>query len=412
VSGGSVALQSIEPVFYQDLNADGVIGSATTALEVTGNVVLGLNPFTQAVSIDAGAALELTGAATGSVTFKGATGTLSLDQSSTFSAQVYGLTGNGIVAASDAIDLKDVRFATATVSPYLGNAAGGTLTVGDTQGHIAHITLVGDYTGSSFTLSPDSGGGTVVVDPPLTRVPSVALSSGITIERGSIAGLLPQNRVPGQGSSDAAGAANIALAHEAGATRISVDPISATTSATPLDGTTADYRTSHDNRVVVGAAAIGRPGTSGDRPTSFNAKTRSQGISNIGEALIAHAAEENSTATNAIAREVVSPNDLISAIKGGNIAIRFGSDESIAAERQIWLFDEAQGAFVAPAPKPLTIVLDSGRPALSQAQSFDESVGLLATAAMVSQEPLWLGALRQFGRKTAQAIQQRTGWTE
>jgi hypothetical protein len=360
---------------------------------------------------DAGAALELTGAATGSVTFNGATGTLSLDQSSTFTAHVYGLTGNGNLAASDAIDLKDVKFASATVDPYAGNTAGGTLTVRDTQGHVANISLVGDYTGSSFTLSPDGGGGTIVIDPPLAHAATVAASSGGGVERASGTSLLPQHQAPGQASSDAAGAPNNALTHEAGATRISVAPISATTTATQFDTTTADYRTSREHPVAPGAA-IGRPGTAGDRPISSNAGTTSHGIGSLGGALISHASGENAAPINAIAREVVSPNDLISAIKGGNIAIRFGGDEGIAAERQIWLFDDAQGAFVAPASKPLTIVLDHDRAPLSQAQSLDVSVGLLATAAMVSQEPLWLGALRQFGRKAARAIQQRTGWTE
>jgi hypothetical protein len=411
VSGSNATLESLEPAFYQDLNADGVIGSAGTAIEVTGNVVLGLNPFTQAVSIDAGAALELTGAATGSVTFNGATGTLSLDQSSTFTAHVYGLTGNGNLAASDAIDLKDVKFASATVDPYAGNTAGGTLTVSDTQGHVAHISLVGDYTGSSFTLSPDSGGGTIVIDPPLAHTATVAASSGASVERASGVSLLPQHQAPGQASSDAAGAPNNALAREASATRISVAPISAATPATQFDTTTADYRTSREHPVAPGAA-IGRPATSGDSPISSNAGTTSHGIGGLGGAPISHASGENAAPINAIAREVVSPNDLISAIKGGNIAIRFGGDEGIAAERQIWLFDDAQGAFVAPASKPLTIVLDHDRAPLSQAQSLDVSVGLLATAAMVSQEPLWLGALRQFGRKAARAIQQRTGWTE
>jgi hypothetical protein len=192
-------------------------------------------------------------------------------------------------------------------------------------------------------------------------------------------------------------------------TNISIAPISPVTTATQFDTTTADYRTSREHPVAPGAA-IGRPATSGDSPMSSKVRTTSHGIGSLGGALVTHASD--AAPINAIAREVVSPNDLISAIKGGNIAIRFGGDEGIAAERQIWLFDDAQGAFVAPASEPLTIVLDHDRAPLSQAQSLDVSVGLLATAAMVSQEPLWLGALRQFGRKAARAIQQRTGWTE
>jgi hypothetical protein len=39
------------------------------------------------------------------------------------------------------------------------------LTVKDSLGHTAKITLEGDYLGSSFTLSAGPGGGTQVVDP-------------------------------------------------------------------------------------------------------------------------------------------------------------------------------------------------------------------------------------------------------
>jgi VCBS repeat-containing protein len=117
-------------------------------------------------TIGAGATLELAAADSGSVTFSGPTGTLIVDHSSSFSAQVLNLTGNGNLSGSDQIDLKDIAFGTGTTVGYVGTASGGTLTVSDAQNHTAKISLAGDYTHSTFSLSSDGQGGTVVIDPP------------------------------------------------------------------------------------------------------------------------------------------------------------------------------------------------------------------------------------------------------
>jgi autotransporter passenger strand-loop-strand repeat protein len=183
VSGTSTTLESFESVFNQDLNGDGVIDTATTTIQATGAIVLALSNVTQAASIATGASLELTGADTSSVTFQGATGTLILDHSSSFSGQIVGLTGNGNLSSSDVIDLKDIAFASATES-YSGTATGGILTVSDGVGDSAHISLVGNYLNSTFTLSSDGHGGTFVVDPPITPDPSVTNSSGQNIAAG------------------------------------------------------------------------------------------------------------------------------------------------------------------------------------------------------------------------------------
>ncbi len=166
VSGTSSALESLETSFHQDLNGDGVIGAPTTVIEATGNVVVNLSPFTQAVTMDAGATLELAGAASGSVTFNGSTGTLVLDHSSAFSGQIFNFTGNGILSSSDQIDLKDIAFASGTTANYAGSPSGGILTISDAQNHTANISLAGDYVGSTFSLSSDGNGGTLVIDPP------------------------------------------------------------------------------------------------------------------------------------------------------------------------------------------------------------------------------------------------------
>jgi hypothetical protein len=49
---------------------------------------------------------------------------------------------------------------------FAGDASGGVLTITDAQNHAAHLTLVGNYTNSTFNLSSDGSGGTMVIDPP------------------------------------------------------------------------------------------------------------------------------------------------------------------------------------------------------------------------------------------------------
>ena len=50
---------------------------------------------------------------------------------------------------------------------FKGNTSGGTLTVSN-GAEIVAIDLLGNYTQSSWHLSPDKTGGTIVVDPPLS----------------------------------------------------------------------------------------------------------------------------------------------------------------------------------------------------------------------------------------------------
>src|ERR1700733_2618198 len=166
VSGSSVTLESLETSFHQDLNGDGVIDTPTTVIEATGNIRLALSQMTQAATIDAGATLELAGADSGSITFGGSTGTLVLDHSTLFTGELINLTGNGNPSSSDQIDLKDIAFGAGTTESYAGNSSGGVLTVTDAQNHTANISLVGNYTNSTFTLSSDGQGGTIAIDPP------------------------------------------------------------------------------------------------------------------------------------------------------------------------------------------------------------------------------------------------------
>ncbi|WP_271573196.1 hypothetical protein, partial [Bradyrhizobium sp. CCBAU 11361] len=123
--------------------------------------------MSQSATIEAGATLELTGAVSGAITFAGTTGTLTLDHASQFTGKIYGLSGNGDPSSSDILDLKDISFGSATKASYSGGTTGGVLTVSDAQNHIAQITLAGDYTHSTFNLSSDGNGGTLVIDPPV-----------------------------------------------------------------------------------------------------------------------------------------------------------------------------------------------------------------------------------------------------
>jgi hypothetical protein len=166
VSGTSTSLESIETTFHQDLNGDGVINTPSTVLEISGKVVLNLSNMTQAATIDAGATLELSNAASGSITFKASTGNLVLDHASQFTGTLIGLTGDGTASNSNQIDLKDIAYGSGTSVSFSGNTSGGVLTVVDAQNHAAHLSLLGDYTHSTFNLSNDGSGGTLVIDPP------------------------------------------------------------------------------------------------------------------------------------------------------------------------------------------------------------------------------------------------------
>jgi hypothetical protein len=121
----------------------------------------------------------------------------------------------------------------------------------------------------------------------------------------------------------------------------------------------------------------------------------------------------NDTPANAIDHDIVSPRDLIRAVNDGNIAIKCGhaGDAAAASAGRVWLFDEAQGAFVAPDPEPLTIVIDHNDAPASPARS-EHAWKYVATATLVAAaEPSWLSTLRDFSIKAARAVQQKVKWT-
>jgi hypothetical protein len=142
------------------------VGSGTDTLWIAANDGTVWGPWSNSFTISdpstiaAGATLELPSAFSGNLTFAGSTGTLQLDQSSSFSGTVAGMTGQ------DALDLTDIGFANVGTPAYSGNSSGGTLTVSD-GAHTANIALLGNYLASTFVASSDGHGGTNIVEPQL-----------------------------------------------------------------------------------------------------------------------------------------------------------------------------------------------------------------------------------------------------
>jgi hypothetical protein len=122
--------------------------------------------------VDDGMTVEVSGPSDQQVTFAAATGTLDLDNSSSFSGQISGFGGG------DQIDLSDIFFGASTTLAYSaqGNDLGTTLTVSDGT-DTANLVLFGQYLSSDFALSSDGHGGTLITDP-LPPAPTVASGIG------------------------------------------------------------------------------------------------------------------------------------------------------------------------------------------------------------------------------------------
>jgi hypothetical protein len=142
----------------------GTVNVQSGALDV-GAPVTGTGQFT----IGSGDQLEFGGSvASGqTITFEGATGTLKLDNPTQFAGHISGLSG------SDGIDLAGFDSAQTVVTPVIGTTE-TVLTVTDENHTIANntdavITLIGNYTNSTFNVSNDTHGGVLIVDPPASQ---------------------------------------------------------------------------------------------------------------------------------------------------------------------------------------------------------------------------------------------------
>ena len=97
---------------------------------------------------------EVPSAYSGPATFAGASGTLQLDQSTTFAGTVAGMT-----TTQDTLNLMDINFATVHTPTFTGTSTGGILSVTDGV-NAANIALLGNYMASTFVTSSDGHGGT------------------------------------------------------------------------------------------------------------------------------------------------------------------------------------------------------------------------------------------------------------
>jgi autotransporter passenger strand-loop-strand repeat protein len=160
---------------------DGVLGVTAGTLTLNAAVT-----GTGEVLIDAGTAY-FAAAFSQNVEFQDTTGVLELANSQAYTGQIsnFSLTGG------TSLDLRDISFTSGkTKATFVQNGAKtqGVLTVTDGT-HTALITLVGNYSGSTFTASSDGHGGTSVVDPhksptaatpprPATVLPFIAAMAG------------------------------------------------------------------------------------------------------------------------------------------------------------------------------------------------------------------------------------------
>jgi hypothetical protein len=196
VSGTSTTLESYESIFNQDLNGDGTIG-LYAAPGSTLQLDQALAGPSGSATIGAGATLELVNTDSASVTFQASTGTLRLDDPSTFSGDIFNFTGNGSLSGSDQIDLKGINY-----NSVQDSYANGVLTVTDGTDSV-ELDFNGSYTLANFKFASDGSGGTIVYDPPAPTSNTPA-SCGAYLANGKQTGGTPS-------LADGAQRANIAL---------------------------------------------------------------------------------------------------------------------------------------------------------------------------------------------------------
>jgi hypothetical protein len=143
-------------------------------------------PVSGAVDVANGSALVVLQATALNVTFANTNGVdngeLVLYDSAGFTGQISGFAGGGSISNSDVIDLADLAFTSGqmTVQPPLVSNGISTVTISNNQtGQSDVLHLTGDYSASTWILTPDGHGGTNLVDPP-------AGSGSITIDSGAM----------------------------------------------------------------------------------------------------------------------------------------------------------------------------------------------------------------------------------
>lgn len=157
-NGGTIEAQGPYALII-DTGTDPFVNTGILATD--GGTLIVDSPVTGSGSaIIAGGTLEFSSASDSKVSFSGdQTGTLALDHAQEFSGSISGFT------SQDRIDLGDIAFSTTTSLNYVANSNnfGGTLTVSNGAGAVS-LALVGHFSTSSFAISSDGHGGTLIVD--------------------------------------------------------------------------------------------------------------------------------------------------------------------------------------------------------------------------------------------------------
>jgi hypothetical protein len=144
------------------VTAQGVISSAvanTGTLEATGGTLTVDGAVTgSGQAVITSGTLAFASSFDEAVDFTGTGGELQLAQSQAFTNTITGFSADGATT----LDLRDIGFVGSGEATFSGTMSGGTLTVTDGS-RTAHIALVGDFLGDTFTASSDGNGGTNVV---------------------------------------------------------------------------------------------------------------------------------------------------------------------------------------------------------------------------------------------------------
>jgi autotransporter passenger strand-loop-strand repeat protein len=143
-SGGTVDGATISSGGSLTVNAGGTLGGTTTLAGGTATI---------SGAVASGATVAFSGS-----------GTLALADPAGFAGEIAGMSNS-----TQKIDLTGFAYASATETASwteAGSLTSGTLTVTD-GAQVAHLTILGDFVTSNFTLSTDGHSGTYIVDPPL-----------------------------------------------------------------------------------------------------------------------------------------------------------------------------------------------------------------------------------------------------
>ena len=139
--------------------------STFTATAVSGGVDI-VDPPATAAAIANGATLDVNAPSSETVTFNGGTGSLVLDQPSTFSGQISGFTGTAPdPTQSDTIDLVNINYNSVHFSETY-NTSSGVLGVSDGS---TTASLTFDNFNGTLDFASDGNGGTLITDPPKTN---------------------------------------------------------------------------------------------------------------------------------------------------------------------------------------------------------------------------------------------------